>query len=1248
MQIMWTSLNASLLIFIIFVILININDGMISASHSHHKSNQRNHRGRVKKSGNAGIFTHADGGPIRNNPFIPTTFKERKPNIILILTDDQDVELGSLNFMPRTLRLLRDGGAEFRHAYTSTPMCCPARSSILTGLYVHNHQVFTNNDNCSSPQWQATHESRSFATYLSNAGYRTGYFGKYLNKYNGSYIPPGWREWGGLIMNSKYYNYSINMNGQKIKHGFDYAKDYYPDLIANDSIAFLRQSKQQNHRKPVMLTMSFPSPHGPEDSAPQYSHLFFNVTTHHTPSYDFAPNPDKQWILRVTKKMEPIHKKFTDILMTKRLQTLQSVDVAVERVYQELKQLGELDNTYIFYTSDHGYHLGQFGLIKGKSFPFEFDVRVPFLVFGPGVEAGSLVEEIVQNVDLAPTFLDIAGVSVPAHMDGKSILPLIINRHRSIKFKWPDTFLIESSGRRETPEQLAEQRARAAAAKYTQLLNENNNKMELTLQENRTFEEMKHREHDFSSHEIEDDVEGEEEDDEDDLDEIADNSDIDADIQQDQPKKILKKRRKHREAHDKVNYENNVPPYQSKLARLNIECSDVTMLQDCVAGQKWKCINEEGRWRKHKCKFHREVQDHLAEINKYLSLQQQRRNCACFTPNGVVYTKIKAERDIFHPKQKRFDRHRNRRHKRDINEELEEIYNEQLPPEFLNLLRMDEILDNLENKIFEEANNDGVKETKEHSRKKRNADYITQTIDELHSVLLTLEKKYLNNTKNPVQCFVETSGKVNCSTIVYENEEAWRQSRLQIDMLIKVLKDKIGNLKDIKKHLREHRPLNMTIDDDEGYDSFNSSAEEIQEHSEEQQTSTTQKSILHQHRHQRKKPKYSTTTTTQESTTTEYEDISSSSVTQESLLEEISSTIEVIKMTTTKPRNRTKITKITTIDDATTAANVEDFSMNESLDPIIISTSQANIVSESSLLTTALKEQITSTLEPLVDKPKHQRQNQHIYGNNVNQIMNITAEEHGNNENNKSSLPAECYCEPEFEGSPSLEKEIARDARKKLKEERQRKKERKRNKKAKMEKECLAEKMNCFSHDSQHWRTAPFWDDESFCFCMNANNNTYSCLRTINQTHNYLYCEFTTGLITFYNLKKDPFETQNMAATLTTLEKSFLHDTLEHMKGCKGKSCILPRRHHSQITQEGDDNNVNAIPFKGSKRRHGNVHVTENDTSENLPRRRQNKFGKRRVWYEQHQQQPTINSRLTTKRSRGNNRRSLSRESDLY
>lgn len=111
-----------------------------------------------------------------------------------------------------------------------------------------------------------------------------------------------------------------------------------------------------------------------------------------------------------------------------------------------------------------------------------------------------------------------------------------------------------------------------------------------------------------------------------------------------------------------------------------------------------------------------------------------------------------------------------------------------------------------------------------------------------------------------------------------------------------------------------------------------------------------------------------------------------------------------------------------------------------------------------------------------------------------------------------------CYCEPDSYPKKD-EKEIAREERRRLKEERLKKKERKLRKKAKLEKECLTEKMNCFEHDNDHWRTAPLWNAGPFCFCMNANNNTYSCIRTINATHNFLYCEFTTGLVTYYNLR---------------------------------------------------------------------------------------------------------------------------------
>uniref|UniRef100_A0AAQ4PUX8 N-acetylglucosamine-6-sulfatase n=1 Tax=Gasterosteus aculeatus aculeatus TaxID=481459 RepID=A0AAQ4PUX8_GASAC len=287
--------------------------------------------------------------------------------------------------MKKTKALIGDAGAVFVNAFTVTPLCCPSRSSVLTGQYPHNHQVRNNSlaGSCSSARWQKGPEASAFPVHLSKQKYQTFFAGKYLNQYGRKeagdvgHVPPGWDQWHALVGNSRYLNYTLSVNGVEEKHGDRYESDYLTDLIANRSLRFL---EDRSPRRPFFLLLCPPAPHSPWTPAPKYQKQFADVKAPRGGSFDKPGKPD----------------------------------------FPTIKQL---NNTYIFYTSDNGYHTGQFSLPIDKRQLYEFDIRVPLMVRGPGIKPQQTLQAPVLNIDLAPTILDISGTDLSSvDVDGQSFL----------------------------------------------------------------------------------------------------------------------------------------------------------------------------------------------------------------------------------------------------------------------------------------------------------------------------------------------------------------------------------------------------------------------------------------------------------------------------------------------------------------------------------------------------------------------------------------------------------------------------------------------------------------------------------------------------------------------------------------------------------------------------------------------------------------------------------------------------------
>jgi arylsulfatase A-like enzyme len=325
------------------------------------------------------------------------------PNILVIVTDDQRAD-GTMDVMPQTRQWFETGGTKFTNAFVADPQCCPSRSAIFSGRYVHNHGVRTND---LSPNLDQRY---TLQKYLHDAGYLTGAYGKYLNAWNLLHNPPNFDKWS--IFTAGYTPLRVNEQGV-VKGVTQYATSY----ISDKAVQFL-QDAEANDSKPWFLYLATTAPHSPFTPETKYANASVPA---------FQPNPAQSESDRSDKPPWVQNQQIDSATNISRhdnqLRTLLSVDDLVNTVFQTLEATGESSDTLAIFISDNGYEWGDHGLTE-KGFPYLESTRVPMYMRWPShVAAGATDSSLVNSVDLAPTLLDAAGGITPTlPMDGKSML----------------------------------------------------------------------------------------------------------------------------------------------------------------------------------------------------------------------------------------------------------------------------------------------------------------------------------------------------------------------------------------------------------------------------------------------------------------------------------------------------------------------------------------------------------------------------------------------------------------------------------------------------------------------------------------------------------------------------------------------------------------------------------------------------------------------------------------------------------
>ena len=382
----------------------------------------------------AGALTFGSGDKSR----AATTVTASKPNIVFILTDDLSWNLINRRFAPHILALEKRGET-FTHYYVADSLCCPSRSTMFTGLFPHDTKVVANvGKDGGFKKFQAEHlDKRTFAVAIRPHGYATAMMGKYLNGYGKptmtpttAPVAPGWSDWHVVSNGYLEFNYNMNLNGKVTFYGGSAGRcgvtghpdNYGVDVLGSAARAFINDRKG----KPFALEVATFAPHSPYIPAPRNACDFAGVTEPRDPSFNSATTNPPTWLAQhqhsalTASQVASIDKAYR-----MRAQSVEAVDKLLADVQATLTRDHQANNTYIVFSSDNGYHLGQHQLTHGKQTALETDIRVPLIIAGPGVPTGKLVPQVAENVDLYPTFVAIAHAAPHNPVDGHSLLPLL-------------------------------------------------------------------------------------------------------------------------------------------------------------------------------------------------------------------------------------------------------------------------------------------------------------------------------------------------------------------------------------------------------------------------------------------------------------------------------------------------------------------------------------------------------------------------------------------------------------------------------------------------------------------------------------------------------------------------------------------------------------------------------------------------------------------------------------------------------